>query len=77
MLATSLFAAGAGASDVSVVQDPSLRRFLERFQEGTRRFINGDPALWLENASRRSDVMIMGAWGDHEKGGPEVEARYQ
>jgi ketosteroid isomerase-like protein len=77
VLATFLFAAGAAASDRSVVQDPSLRQFLERFEEGTRRFINGDAALWMENVSRRGDVMIMGAWGAHEKGWPDVEARYQ
>ena len=68
VLAASLFAAGAAASNRSVVQDPSLRQFLEKFEEGTRRFINGDTALWMENVSRRGDVMIMGAWGDHEKG---------
>lgn len=77
VLAVSLFAAAAAASDRSVVQDPSLRQFLERFEEGTRRFINGDTALWMENVSRRGDVMIMGAWGAHKKGWPDVEARYQ
>jgi len=77
MLGTGLFAAGAAASDRSVVQDPSLRQFLERFEEGTRRFINGDTGLWMENVSRRGDVMIVGAWGAHEKGWLDVEARYQ
>jgi ketosteroid isomerase-like protein len=34
-------------------------------------------ALWMDNVSRREDAMIMGAWGAHEKGWPEVQARYQ
>jgi ketosteroid isomerase-like protein len=75
VIAMSLLAAAA-ASDRSVVTDPSLRKFLESFEEGTRRFINGDTALWMENVSRRDDAMIMGAWGAHEKGWPEVKARY-
>jgi ketosteroid isomerase-like protein len=76
-LALSLLAAGAAASDRSAVSDPSLREFLESFEEGTRRFMNGYTALWMENVSRRGDVMIMGAWGAHEKGWPEVQARYE
>jgi hypothetical protein len=59
-----------------VVADPGLREFLAGFREGTRRFMNGDPGPWLGNASRRDDVMVMGAWGGHEKGWPAVEARY-
>ena len=76
-LALPLLAAGAAASDRSAVSDPSLREFLESFEEGTRRFMNGDTALWMENVSRRGDVMIMGAWGAYEKGWPEVQARYE
>jgi ketosteroid isomerase-like protein len=75
-LAMSLYAASVAGSDRSVVADPSLRQFLESFEEGTRRFMNGDTALWMENLSRRGDVMIMGAWGAHEKGWSEVQARY-
>ena len=77
VLGMSLLAVKAAASDRSIVQDPSLRQFLESFEEGTRRFINGDTALWMDNVSRRDDAMIMGAWGAHEKGWPEVQARYQ
>ena len=76
-VALSLVAAGAVASDRAAVADPGLRKFLESFEEGTRRFMNGDTALWMENLSRGGDVMIMGAWGAHEKGWPEVQARYQ
>jgi ketosteroid isomerase-like protein len=75
-LAMSLLAADAAASDRSVIGDPSLRGFLESFEEGTRRFMNGDSSLWMENVSRRGDVMIMGAWGAHEKGWTEVQQRY-
>ena len=77
VLGMSLLAADAAASDRSVVKDPSLRQFLESFEEGTRRFMNGDTALWMDNVSHRDDVMIMGAWGAHEKGWPDVQARYQ
>ena len=77
VLGLALLVAKAAASDRSIVQDPSLRQFLESFEEGTRRFINGDTALWMDNVSRRDDAMIMGAWGAHEKGWPEVQARYQ
>jgi ketosteroid isomerase-like protein len=76
VLAISLLGAGPALSDRSAIGDPSLRQFLESFEEGTRRFINGDPALWMENVSRRDDVMIMGAWGAHERGWPDVQARY-
>jgi ketosteroid isomerase-like protein len=63
-------------SNRSSVPDASLRDFLASFEEGTRRFMNGDTSLWKENVSRRSDAMIMGAWGAYEKGWPEVSARY-
>lgn len=69
-------AASAGGTD-SVITDPGLRAFLAGFREATRRFMNGDPAPWLGNASRADDVMVMGAWGAHEKGWPAVEARYR
>ena len=62
---------------VDRVVDPGLRAFLVAFREGTQRFMNGDTAPWLGNASRGDDVMIMGAWGGYEKGWPAVEARYQ
>jgi ketosteroid isomerase-like protein len=76
-LAVSLLATSASASDRPVVADPSLHEFLASFEEGTRRFIGGDTSLWMQNVSRRDDVMIMGAWGAHEKGWPEVQARYE
>jgi ketosteroid isomerase-like protein len=60
-----------------VVSDPGLRKFLESFEEGSRRLMNGDPVHWMENLSRGDDVMIMGGWGAYEKGWPEVKARYE
>ena len=75
-LAMSLLPASASVPDRSVVSDPTLRKFLQSFEEGTRRFINGDTSLFLEHVSRGDDAMIMGAWGAHEKGWPEVRARY-
>jgi ketosteroid isomerase-like protein len=55
---------------------PSLEAFFPQFEEGTSRFINGDPTLWKQNASHRDDVTIMGAWGAYEKGWNEVGPRY-
>lgn len=56
--------------------DPSLRSFMPRFEAGISRFINGDPSLWKQNASRRDDATIMGAWGAYEQGWSEVGPRY-
>jgi ketosteroid isomerase-like protein len=75
-VAVFLIAGAANAADRSVIADPSLRQFLESFEAGTQRFMNGDTTLWVNNLSRRDDVMIMGAWGAYEKGWPEVKARY-
>lgn len=66
-----------GGADRCAVADPGLRDVLVALREGTRRFMNGDAALWLDNASRGDDVMIMGAWGGQEKGWSAVEARYR
>jgi ketosteroid isomerase-like protein len=65
-----------GAVSQTGAGDSSLQSFLPRFEEGTSRFINGDPTLWKENASRRNDVTIMGGWGAYEKGWTEVGPRY-
>jgi ketosteroid isomerase-like protein len=56
--------------------DDSFRAFLPSFEEGMRRFLNGDPTLWKQNASRAEDATIMGAWGAYEKGWNEVGPRY-
>jgi ketosteroid isomerase-like protein len=74
----SSLAAGCARSEVSgsSAAETSLRAFLPRFEEGTSRFINGDPTLWNDNASRREDATIMGAWGGYEKGWSEVGPRY-
>lgn len=67
----------SGQADVSVVTDSDLRNFLASFRDATQRFLNGDTALWLSNASRSDDVTIMGAWGAYERGWSAVEARYR
>lgn len=69
--------ASAGTVDRSLISDASLREFLVSFEEGTRRFMNGDDSLWMQNLSRRDDVVIMGAWGAHERGWDAVSSRYQ
>ena len=53
-----------------------FRAFLEQFEQATRGFINGDPELWKQHASRRDDVTLMGGWGICEKGWAGVGARY-
>ena len=56
--------------------ESSFRAFLEQFEQATRGFINGDPHLWKQHASRRDDVTLMGGWGICEKGWAGVGARY-
>jgi ketosteroid isomerase-like protein len=75
-IALAMGAGGAAAFDRSGVGDAGLREFLAGFERGTERFMNGDPAAWKANVSRRDDVMIMGAWGAYEKGWDAVSARY-
>jgi ketosteroid isomerase-like protein len=58
------------------IADPELRAFLPGFEAATRAFMDGDATLWKQHVSRRDDVLIMGAWGDHEQGWPAVSARY-
>jgi ketosteroid isomerase-like protein len=66
----------AAAIKVEAAGDSSLQSFLAQFEEGTYRFLNGDPTLWKQHASRRDDAIIMGAWGAYEKGWAEVGPRY-
>ena len=56
--------------------DSDFRAFLSRFEEGTERFINGDPAVWKANAFQSDEATIMGAWGAYEKGLAHVGPRY-
>ena len=74
----SILAIGSAPSQIPAAAsgDSSLRSFLAQFEEGINRFINGDPTLWKQNASRRDDVTIMGAWGGYEKGWSEAGPRY-
>ena len=65
-----------GASVIGKATDVSLRAFLRRFEEATSRFVNGDPTLLKENASRQDDATIVGTWGAYEKGWNEVGPRY-
>lgn len=55
--------------------DASLRAFLSQWEQAQSRFINGDPALWKQNASHGADATILGAFGGHEKGWNEVGPR--
>lgn len=57
--------------------DSSFRVFLPEWEKAQSRFINGDPTLWKQHASRRDDVTILGGFGGYgEKGWHAVGARY-
>lgn len=56
--------------------DSSISEFLPRWEEAQSRFLNGDPALWKQNASQGGDATIFGAFGGYEKGWQEVGPRY-
>ena len=69
-----LLAAGSALSQLP--EDAGFQSSLPKFEEGTSRFINGDPKLWKENASHRDDVTIMGGWGAYAKGWKAVDPWY-
>jgi ketosteroid isomerase-like protein len=56
--------------------DPTLRPFLSQFESAINGFINGDPTLWKQHASRREDVTILGGWGAYKKGWKEANSQY-
>jgi ketosteroid isomerase-like protein len=64
------------APNAATPGDASLEVFLPQFEKGTGGFINGDPALWKQQASHADDVTIFGGWGGYERGWSEVGPRY-
>jgi len=74
----SVLAIGSAQSPASpeAANEASFRAFLTEFEQGTTRFINGDPRLWKQHASRGDDVTLMGGWGTFERGWKNVGARY-
>ena len=57
--------------------DQGFRSFLQTWEEAQTRFINGDPTLWKQHASRGDDVTILGGFGgEGEKGWKAVGPRY-
>jgi hypothetical protein len=57
--------------------ESSFRAFLPEWERAQARFINGDPTLWKQHASRRDDATILGGFGGYgEKGWDAVGARY-
>jgi ketosteroid isomerase-like protein len=79
----AVYAQNSGEQKMNVAQtrsavatEASFRDFLVSFEEGTSRFINGDPTLWKENASHSDEATIMGGWGAYEQGWEEVGPRY-
>ncbi|MBC7923033.1 MAG: nuclear transport factor 2 family protein, partial [Ferruginibacter sp.] len=39
-------------------------------------FVNGDPTLWQRHTWQGEDATLMGEWGAYEKGGRQVDPRY-
>ena len=62
--------------NAALSDDSSLEACLPQFEAGTSGFINGDPALWRQQASHGDDVTIFGGWGAYERGWSEVGPRY-
>ena len=56
--------------------DRSFRTFLQDFERGAARFINGDPGPWKATVSQREDVTLMGGWGIVARGWKDASARY-
>jgi ketosteroid isomerase-like protein len=75
-LAGLAYSSASADSERKPSTDPSFNVFLQRFEEGISRFINGDAQSWKDNASKRDDVTVMGAWGDYEKGWQQADPRY-
>lgn len=69
LCAISLVTSETAAADPSAIADPSLRAFLEAFEEANRRFMNGDHAQFMQHLSQREDVAIVGGWGAMRKAG--------
>jgi ketosteroid isomerase-like protein len=67
---------GSSQGQPDNISDGSFRAFLSQWEQCITRFINGDPALWKENAVQSDDATIFGAFGGHEKGWKEVGLRY-
>ena len=76
-LLLALLAAGsARAQGPAAAADASLQAFLPQFEAGISHFLNGDPSLWKQQASRRDDATLMGAWGAYEQGWTAIGPRY-
>jgi ketosteroid isomerase-like protein len=57
--------------------DSSFREFLVEFEAGTNLFMNGDPALWMSNASHRDDVTLLSPFGHQARGLSQVSTQYR
>jgi ketosteroid isomerase-like protein len=76
LAAVAIGHAGAGSSTRPADPEAGFRAFLQEFERGTARFINGDPGPWKALASRREDATLMGGWGIVARGWRDVGARY-
>ncbi|MBC7919848.1 MAG: hypothetical protein H7Z75_02040, partial [Ferruginibacter sp.] len=63
-------------NSVAKAVDSSFGAFLLQFEEGLNRFVNGDPTLWQRHTWQGEDATLMGEWGAYERGGRQVDPRY-
>lgn len=63
-------------SGATTLGDAILEAFLPQFELGTSGFVNGEPALWKQQASHGDDVTLMGGWGDYKQGWDAVGPHY-
>ena len=55
--------------------DSSFKAFLPKWEQCISGFINGNPSLWKQNNSQSDSATFFGAFGGHEKGWNEINAR--
>jgi len=56
--------------------DSEFRAFLVGFEDGANQFLNGDPTLWVANASHAHDASLFNPFGADLEGWDEVGPMY-
>lgn len=57
--------------------DSEFRAFLVEFEDGADHFINGDPTLWIANASHAEDASLFNPFGADFEGWDKVGPMYE
>src|SRR5688572_24483004 len=55
----------------------SFEAFRTEIEAGALELMNGDTGRWEAVYSHAPDATLFGGWGGHEKGWPELAARWQ